>query len=170
MPSPAAPPHPAPRAGEHKTNEGLLAINPRGQAPAFKDGDVTVNESLAAMLYLDDAYAEQPLMPKSGAARALALQRFVEADVLYQAIRPLFAAKMRGQVNTDEQKVRAAMPRARRRRAHSGGACRRVAAFRLQATGTACTRAPRRRPATPPHAHCGKYPGDGDALCAGDVR
>jgi hypothetical protein len=38
-------------SGELKTPE-VFAINPRGQAPSFKDGDVIANESLAALLYL----------------------------------------------------------------------------------------------------------------------
>lgn len=82
-----------------------MTVNPRGQMPAFKDGEVAVNESIAAMQYLDDVYKEVPLMPTDPAARGLALQRFHEAVVLYGAIQPLFYKSMTGQVNTEAEKV-----------------------------------------------------------------
>lgn len=83
----------------------VLAINPRGQMPSFMDGDVAVNESCAAMQYLDDTYKDIPLMPSDSAARGRALQRFFEADVLYTAIQPLFYQKMTGKVNTEAEQV-----------------------------------------------------------------
>eukprot|EP00892_Ulva_mutabilis_P004672 jgi/Ulvmu1/2577/UM014_0028.1 len=89
--------------GELKSEE-LMAINPRGQAPTFKDGDIIVNESMALMHYLEEAYPEVPLLPKGTADRALALQRLHEITSLYSAIQPLFYAKMVGKVNTDFEK------------------------------------------------------------------
>ena len=83
----------------------VMAINPRGQMPSFKDGDVAVNESLAAMQYIDDTYKDVPLMPADSAARGLALQRFHEAEVLYTSIQPLFYKKMTGQVKTEAHEV-----------------------------------------------------------------
>lgn len=55
--------------GGHKSPE-VLAINPRGQVPSFKDGDIIVNESLAIMQYLEETYPEPALMPKDKAAKA----------------------------------------------------------------------------------------------------
>ena len=92
-------------AGELKSEE-VLALNPRGQAPTFKDGDIVVNESMAAMQYLEDTYPEVPLLPKGKAERALALQRLHELASLYAAIQPLFYSKMVGKVNSDAEKVR----------------------------------------------------------------
>jgi hypothetical protein len=84
----------------------IMALNPRGQVPCFKDGDVVVNESLAAMQYLEDVYGDVPLMPKEPAARGHALQRFHEANNLYTTIQPLFYAKMVGNVKTKADEVR----------------------------------------------------------------
>lgn len=89
--------------GELKSEE-VLAINPRGQAPTFKDGDIVVNESMAAMQYLEESYPEVPLLPAVKAQRALALQRLHEVSSLYSAVQPLFYAKMVGKVNTDSEK------------------------------------------------------------------
>ena len=46
----------------HKGQE-VVAINPRGQVPAFKDGSVIVNESIAALFYLEQKYPNPSLMP-----------------------------------------------------------------------------------------------------------
>eukprot|EP00892_Ulva_mutabilis_P003974 jgi/Ulvmu1/1949/UM012_0110.1 len=89
--------------GEHKGPD-VMEINPRGQVPTFKDGDIVVNESIAIMQYLEETYPEPALMPSDKPARALALQRFHEASSLYGAIQPLFYAKMVGKVNTDSEK------------------------------------------------------------------
>jgi glutathione S-transferase len=91
-------------AGEHKSKE-IMELNPRGQVPTFKDGEIVVNESMAAMQYLEEAYPDPPLMPKDKPTRALALQRFHESAGLLAAVVPLFRAKMRNQVNTDAEKV-----------------------------------------------------------------
>ena len=46
-------------------------LNPRGQLPTFKDGDVVVNESLAAILYLEEAYTSgTQLLPADPKAKA----------------------------------------------------------------------------------------------------
>uniref|UniRef100_A0AAR2L7F8 GST N-terminal domain-containing protein n=1 Tax=Pygocentrus nattereri TaxID=42514 RepID=A0AAR2L7F8_PYGNA len=37
---------------EHKGPE-VLALNPRGQLPTLKHGDIVVNESIAACMYLE---------------------------------------------------------------------------------------------------------------------
>ena len=60
-------------AEEHKSPE-VMAINPRGQLPAFKDGDVVVNESFAAIIYLEESYdSGAQLLPKAPAARAMVM-------------------------------------------------------------------------------------------------
>ncbi len=47
----------------HKTPE-VLKLNPRGQVPVLKDGDVVVSESLATLQYLEEAYPDPCLVPK----------------------------------------------------------------------------------------------------------
>ena len=51
-----------------------MALNARGQMPALVDGDVIVCESLAALLYLENAYPEHPLLPSGSKERALVSQ------------------------------------------------------------------------------------------------
>uniref|UniRef100_A0A3B1ISQ2 Glutathione S-transferase rho n=1 Tax=Astyanax mexicanus TaxID=7994 RepID=A0A3B1ISQ2_ASTMX len=72
---------------EHK-NPDVLQINPRGQIPTFKHGDVVVNESIAACLYLQNPFKSQgtQLMPDSVSQQALVLQRMLEAEALQKKI------------------------------------------------------------------------------------
>lgn len=45
---------------EHR-DDAFLAINPRGKVPAIRDGDFTLHESLAIMVYLDRRHPTPPL-------------------------------------------------------------------------------------------------------------
>ena len=56
-------------AEEHKGPE-IMALNPRGQVPTLVDGDVIICESVAALLYLEDAYPEHTLLPSDKKERA----------------------------------------------------------------------------------------------------
>ena len=48
------------KVGEHRQSE-FLGINPMGKVPAIVDGDFTIWESGAILLYLADKYAKSPL-------------------------------------------------------------------------------------------------------------
>ena len=50
------------RAGEQRTPQ-YLALNPRGQVPALVDGDVTVWDSQAILVYLARAYGGESWLP-----------------------------------------------------------------------------------------------------------
>ncbi|XP_061177605.1 glutathione S-transferase A-like [Saccostrea echinata] len=65
---------------EHK-GEDILKLNPRGQVPTFKDGDIVVNESNAICDYLESTYKGNgtKLIPDDKAKRAKVLQRMHEA-------------------------------------------------------------------------------------------
>ncbi|XP_064611209.1 glutathione S-transferase A-like [Liolophura sinensis] len=65
---------------EHKSEE-ILQINPRGQLPAFKHGNIIINESMAICEYLEATFKEQgsTLIPDSPEERGLVLQRAFEA-------------------------------------------------------------------------------------------
>ncbi|XP_037117513.1 glutathione S-transferase A-like isoform X2 [Syngnathus acus] len=69
----------------HRTPE-LMAINPRGQVPAFRHGDRVLNESLSACLYLENQFKEQgnKLIPSCPAEQAMMYQRMMEGTVLFQ--------------------------------------------------------------------------------------
>ncbi|CAF99458.1 unnamed protein product [Tetraodon nigroviridis] len=64
---------------EHKSEE-VLSLNPRGQLPAFKHGDVIVNESYAACLYLESTFkaSGNQLVPDGAAEQGLMYQRMFE--------------------------------------------------------------------------------------------
>lgn len=77
--------------GEHKSEE-ILKLNPRGQVPTLVDDGVVVNESLAALLYIQDKYPTPSLLPASIEGRALVYQRMQESsnfqDKVFQIVRP----------------------------------------------------------------------------------
>lgn len=57
----------------------FLKINPRGNVPVLVDGDVVMREGGAIITYLLDKHAS-PMLPKSGAGRALALEWLMFAN------------------------------------------------------------------------------------------
>lgn len=72
---------------EHKSQE-VLDLNPRGQLPTFKHGDIVVNESYGACLYLETQFKSQgnKLVPDSPAEMALMYQRMFEGLTLNEKI------------------------------------------------------------------------------------
>ncbi|KAK9815491.1 hypothetical protein WJX72_004567 [[Myrmecia] bisecta] len=77
---------------EHKGPD-VLKLNPRGQLPTFDDNGVVVNESIAALQYLEEAYPEPALLPQALPKRALVLQRTHEALNIQAAFRAIQAFK-----------------------------------------------------------------------------
>ncbi|XP_003448933.1 glutathione S-transferase A isoform X1 [Oreochromis niloticus] len=69
--------------GEHKSQE-VLEVNPRGQLPAFKHGDIILNESCATCLYLENQFKSQgiKLIPDSAEDQAVMYQRMMEGLAL----------------------------------------------------------------------------------------
>lgn len=55
--------------GEHKTPQ-FLALNPFGQVPVIQDGDVTLSDSNAIMVYLEGRYAPGQWLPRDPVAQA----------------------------------------------------------------------------------------------------
>ncbi len=53
---------------QHKT--GYRAVNPQGLVPALAIGETTIAQSLAIIEYLEEAYPEPPLLPRSPVDRA----------------------------------------------------------------------------------------------------
>jgi len=76
---------------EHRAAD-VLKLNPRGQVPAFKDGEVVVNDVWAMGLYIEEKYGDKGtrLLPTDVDKRAAAYQRLIEMTSLDAAIRPIF--------------------------------------------------------------------------------
>lgn len=70
-------------AGEHKSPE-ILALNPRGQVPTMKDGELVLSESMAACHYLANTYNAQgnPLFPTDPEQYAATIQAMYEVGNL----------------------------------------------------------------------------------------
>ncbi|XP_013390633.2 glutathione S-transferase A-like, partial [Lingula anatina] len=62
----------------HKSDE-VLKLNPRGQVPTFRCGNLVINESNASCLFLEDTYKSgTQLIPSEPARKANVLQRMFE--------------------------------------------------------------------------------------------
>jgi glutathione S-transferase len=71
-------------------HEAVLKANPKVQVPVLTDGDLTLYDSTVIFEYLEDAYPQPPLYPKSPAGRARARMFELEADeVLLEPVRKL---------------------------------------------------------------------------------
>jgi glutathione S-transferase len=55
--------------GENRS-PGFLSVNPAGKLPVLVDGDVTLTESVAIVLYLAEKYPDKKLLPATLAERA----------------------------------------------------------------------------------------------------
>ena len=70
-------------AKEHK-GEDIMKLNPRGQVPTFKHGEIVLNESKGICHYLENQFKHQGtlLIPDAPAQQALVLQRMYESENL----------------------------------------------------------------------------------------
>ncbi len=59
-------------AGEHKTPE-FLKLNSRGQVPVLTDGNTSLREGAAILMYVAEKF-KSPMIPQSGAERQAALE------------------------------------------------------------------------------------------------
>ncbi|XP_051811642.1 glutathione S-transferase A-like isoform X3 [Acanthochromis polyacanthus] len=72
---------------EHKSQE-VLDINPRGQLPSFKHGNIIVNESYGICFYLESQFKNQgtKLIPDDTDQQALMYQRMFEGPTFYDKV------------------------------------------------------------------------------------
>jgi glutathione S-transferase len=97
--------------GENRTPE-FLALNPRGQVPVLRDGEVVVTESLAIVGYLDRKVPEPPLFGRDPAEAARVWQSVVETTSYLDATADRFILPLYfGQVAEKEPQMREALPK-----------------------------------------------------------
>jgi glutathione S-transferase len=95
--------------GETRSAE-FLALNPRGQVPVLRDGDVTVRESIAILAYLDRQYPEPPLFGRTAAEAAAIWQELMEAVMFLDRFDDFVLPMYFGEAVAKEAQVRAAIP------------------------------------------------------------
>ncbi len=54
--------------GEHK-HDAYRATNPQGLVPYFRDGTISIGQSMAILEYLEEAYSDRPLLPHGNPER-----------------------------------------------------------------------------------------------------
>jgi len=75
--------------GEHK-KDWFLKLNPNGKIPTIQDGDVSVWESNAILLYLGRKFAPNNLIPQDVTTLGMMLEwMFFETSMLQTSLQPL---------------------------------------------------------------------------------
>jgi glutathione S-transferase len=68
----------------------VLALNPKGQVPVLSDGGLVLHDSTVILEYLDEAYPEPSLYPKSPSERARCrLDELYSDEIMHGALRAL---------------------------------------------------------------------------------
>jgi glutathione S-transferase len=68
----------------------VLALNPKAQVPVMTDAGLVLYDSTVILEYLDEAYPEQPLYPKSPSERARSrLDELYSDEIMHGALRAL---------------------------------------------------------------------------------
>lgn len=97
-------------AGDTRKPE-FLAINPRGKVPTAREGDFTLNESLAILAWLDRKHPERPLFGRTPEEHGLVWRSCLEYE---NHGSPTFGAVARpilfGRSESEADAVRAAIP------------------------------------------------------------
>ncbi|XP_031105758.1 glutathione S-transferase 2-like [Ipomoea triloba] len=52
----------------------FLKLNPLGYVPALVDGDIVISDSFAILMYLEEKYPQNPLLPKDPKLKAINFQ------------------------------------------------------------------------------------------------
>jgi glutathione S-transferase len=96
--------------GETKTAE-YLAMNPRGEVPTLRDGDVVVRESIAILAYLERRFPEPSLFGTSPRETGAIWQRVMETTLRLDLPGEAFILPIYfGRLEAEAAQVRAAVP------------------------------------------------------------
>jgi glutathione S-transferase len=95
--------------GENRT-PAYLALNPKGQVPTLRDGDVVVYESLAILAYLERKYPSPALFGETPAEAALVWQTLCELESTFERLLEDYTVPLYfGRAEAEAPKVRAAI-------------------------------------------------------------
>ncbi len=72
--------------GTGRTDGPFVAANPRAEVPVLVDGDTRLFESTVILEYIEEAWPDPPLLPRSPAARANARMTEDVCDTQYEAV------------------------------------------------------------------------------------
>lgn len=72
--------------GSGSTPEDFVAASPRGEVPAFVDGDIQIFDSTVILEYIEDRWPTPPLLPADPYARARARMLEDTMDTHFEAI------------------------------------------------------------------------------------
>eukprot|EP01129_Flabellula_baltica_P015259 TRINITY_DN7621_c0_g1_i1.p1 TRINITY_DN7621_c0_g1~~TRINITY_DN7621_c0_g1_i1.p1 ORF type:complete len:244 (-),score=32.91 TRINITY_DN7621_c0_g1_i1:54-785(-) len=86
--------------GDHRMSS-FLELNPRGQVPVLKYRDFALTEHVSIMLYLEEAFPQNPLLPRNPTYRAQCISKTLETNYLSVAISN-FTPFICGQKNKEE--------------------------------------------------------------------
>ncbi|KAI7744552.1 hypothetical protein M8C21_028752 [Ambrosia artemisiifolia] len=76
----------------------FLEINPMGNVPAIKDGDMVLADSSAILMYLDEKYPQHPLLPHDLRKRAINYQ---VANLVSSSIQPILRIPVLGYIRNN---------------------------------------------------------------------
>ncbi len=71
------------KEGGQQKSETYRSMNPQGLVPVLKDGDLTINQSLSIIEYLEEKFPQPALLPKSPERKALArsISQMIACDI-----------------------------------------------------------------------------------------
>eukprot|EP01129_Flabellula_baltica_P002632 TRINITY_DN1244_c0_g1_i1.p1 TRINITY_DN1244_c0_g1~~TRINITY_DN1244_c0_g1_i1.p1 ORF type:complete len:210 (-),score=40.41 TRINITY_DN1244_c0_g1_i1:62-691(-) len=64
----------------------FLELNPRGKVPVLKYRDFTLTESNSILLYLEEAFPQNSMLPRNPTRKAVCITRMMETDYLATSI------------------------------------------------------------------------------------
>jgi len=86
--------------------EEFRRLNPFGQVPVLRDGDVVISESIAILEYLEETHPEPALLPAGAGERALVRQLMLwSGDYLAPAWKAWMASRFNAEVRPDDPSV-----------------------------------------------------------------
>ena len=99
---------------EHRTPD-FLAINPRGKVPVIRDGEFTLHESIAILLYLERRYPDPPLLGRTPEEAGRIMRQALDSIFYFEPILdrvavPIYRNAVEGQADAIKAAARELHP------------------------------------------------------------